>query len=104
MRRFSTFLCLALSAGTVFADDVPKVDIRGVIVVTKPATRAQGFDFSAQRIRMIQLPNGKQRIPLREFMLTYCQGKYSNETCARGSKILSIDSSSGPREQLPADL
>jgi len=47
--------------------------------------------------------DGKQ-IPLGEFMLTYCEGKNSNEACARGRKILGFDFSSGPKEQLPKGL
>ncbi|WP_155646209.1 hypothetical protein [Burkholderia diffusa] len=84
-------------------DSVPKVDIHGKIVVTKPAGVSNGFRYPEQRARMIQLPDGKQ-MPLSEFLLTYCQGKDSNETCARGAKIARLDSVSGPRDQLPAGL
>ncbi|WP_425952989.1 hypothetical protein [Ralstonia pseudosolanacearum] len=94
---------MALLPLVASANDVPKVDIHGTIVVTKPASQRGGFDFPAERTRMIKLPDGKQ-MPLGQFLETYCQGKYTDETCARGSRIYRIDSSTGPRDQLPAGL
>jgi hypothetical protein len=46
---------------------------------------------------------GKQ-MALQEFLLTYRQGKYQNDTCARGIAISRIDSSSGPTKDLPKGL
>jgi hypothetical protein len=95
-------MALTAWAGNVDKDGVPKVDIHGEIVVVKPAGISNGFHFPAQRVRMISI-NGK-KIPLKEFLLTYCPGKSQNETCARGSSIQGIDFASGPVEKLPKGL
>jgi hypothetical protein len=81
-------------------DGVPKVDIHGTIVVTG---KSNGWTSYVPKVRMITLPNGKQ-MPLGEFLNTYCIGKETNETCLLGVKIQSIDSSNGPRDQLPPGL
>ena len=81
---------------------VPKVDVHGNIVVVKPASTSNGFRVPAQRARMISV-DGKD-ISLQEFLQTFCQGKLANETCVRANKIRGIDSSSGPKEQLPKGL
>lgn len=86
-------------------DGVPIVDIHGTIVIINDAKAlafSKEWGMPLPQKRMIDV-NGKQ-MPLREFLLTYCQGKFQNETCSRGSLISRIDSSSGPREQLPKGL
>ena len=84
------------------AQGVPQVDIHGRIEVVKPATVVNGFRMPEQRARLIAV-DGKE-MPLAEFQRTFCQGKFTNETCVRGDKIWRIDNSSGPREQLPKGL
>lgn len=84
------------------AQGVPQVDVHGRIEVVKPAAVVNGFRMPEQRARLIAL-DGKE-MPLAEFLQTFCQGKFTNETCVRGDKIRRIDNSSGPREQLPKGL
>jgi len=97
-----TFVGLTLAA---CGDGVPKVDIHGKIVTSNDP---KAIEFVKQwgghlpATRMIDV-NGKQ-MPLDEFLRTYCMGKITNETCVRGTKISSIDSLSGPREDLPPGL
>lgn len=84
------------------AQGVPQVDVHGRIEVVKPAAVVNGFRMPEQRARLIAV-DGKE-MPLPEFLQTFCQGKFTNETCVRGGKIRRIDNSSGPREQLPKGL
>lgn len=86
-------------AGCHKDDGVPKVDIHGTIVVTGNANEWTGV---IPKVRTIHLPDGKQ-MPLSEFLLTYCVGKVTNETCLRGEKIQRIDFTKGPGD-LPAGL
>lgn len=76
------------------ADGVPNVDIHGTVVVVKPATVSGGFRRPEQKVRFIDV--GENRMPIKEFFLTYCMGKKTNETCARAQRIITIDMSSGP--------
>lgn len=109
MNRFClliAFLVMPLLAGAAGtprdAQGVPQADVHGRIEVVKPATVVNGFTMPAQRVRLIAV-DGKE-MPLAEFLRTYCLGKITNETCVRGDKIRRIDSSSGPRDQLPKGL
>lgn len=105
MRKNSCLLILFLLLNACTdSNNVPKVDIHGTIVVLKPAGYANGFHYPESRVRMIDV-NGKQ-MPLSEFLRTYCigEGKEKNEICERGQRIEMIDSSSGPRKDLPAGL
>jgi hypothetical protein len=99
-------ICAALACGacsrTADKDGVPAVDIHGTIVEVSPAKKVNGWSVPAQRQRMIKV--GDKQMPLQEFLLTYCQAKWENETCARGTKIERIDSSRGPVETLPKGL
>ncbi len=109
MNRFCLLIALLvmpLLAGAVEtprdAQGVPQVDVHGCIEVAKPATVVNGFRMPEQRVRLIAV-DGKE-MPLTEFLRTFCLGKITNETCARGDSIRRIDNSSGPREQLPKGL
>ncbi|MDD5395555.1 MAG: hypothetical protein PHE17_21235 [Thiothrix sp.] len=110
MKLYSVVLLLLTIGSPAFAenvdkDGVPNVDIHGKIIITtneKAIAYSKEWGLPIPRTRMINV-NGKQ-IPLKEFLLTYCQGKFQNETCARGSKIRGIDFSKGPIEQLPKGL
>ena len=109
VNRFSlliTLQAMPLLAGAAEtprdAQGVPQVNVHGRIEVVKPATMVNGFRIPEQRARLIAV-NGKE-MPLAEFLQTFCQGKFTNETCVRGDKIRRIDNSSGPREQLPKGL
>lgn len=96
---------LSNAAPALDNDGVPKVDIHGTIVESsnpKALQFAKEYGMPVPSTRMISV-DGKQ-LPLQEFMLTYCQTKPANETCSRGHKIRSIDSTSGPRKNLPAGL
>lgn len=91
--------------GSVDKDGVPKVDIHGTIIAStdeKALAFAKEWGLPVPGTRMISV-HGKQK-PLQEFLLTYCQGKVGNDTCVRGLKIAEIDSSSGPRKELPKGL
>ena len=83
-------------------DGVPKVDIHGEIVVTTPAAIVNGWHVPEQRVRLISV--GDKKIPLSEFLLTYCLGKDNNETCARGKRIAHVDFPKGPTAELPKGL
>ena len=99
------FVAQPLLAANLDKDGVPIVNIHGKIEVTsdpKAIASAKEWGFPTQRTRMIEV-NGKA-IPLREFLLTYCQGKPYNSTCSRGVTISRIDSLSGPRDELPKGL
>lgn len=103
----SAVLVAALAACTsdTDKDGVPIVDIHGTIVATTDAkviAHAKEWGIPIPSKRMIDV-KGKQ-MTLREFLLTYCQGKYQNDTCARGSKISRIDSGGGPEKVLPKGL
>jgi hypothetical protein len=99
-----------LAAPAVDKDGVPVVDLHGTIVTrtdarTAAAEQRAGFRIPGGAViseRMIAL--GDRQMPLKEFLLTYCPGKFQNATCARGNKILSIDNASGPKETLPKGL
>jgi hypothetical protein len=92
---------LAFAAPSIDKDGVPVVDLHGTIVEVM-AAKTKPFHVPAVRKRMVKV--GDQQMPLREFLATYCQGKYQNATCVRGSKINSIDGSSGPQATLPKGL
>jgi len=102
-------LSLTLLSGcgdsSVDKDGVPKVDVHGTIVATTDAKAIEsakewGLPIPSKRILSVK---GKE-MPIMEFILTYCQGKDSNETCARAKTIARIDSTSGPRAELPKGL
>ena len=96
---------LSMAAPALDSDGVPKVDIRGTIMTTQDAkaiAAAKQWGTALPRKRMIAVDG--QQVPLQQFMSTYCQGKFRNDTCVRGGKILRIDSTSGPVEKLPAGL
>gem|GEM_PF-2671188 len=108
--RLITILLLALSLAacdsSVDKDGVPKVDIHGEIVETpapkpKAAWLANAFP-KVIRTRIITVQDKK--MPLQEFILTYCQGKSQNETCSRAMKIANLDLNGGPRKDLPKGL
>lgn len=91
--------------GSVDKDGVPKVDLRGSIIAStdeKALAFAKEWGLPVPSTRMISV-HGKQ-MSLQAFLLTYCQGKVGNDTCERGLKIARIDSSSGPRKELPEGL
>jgi hypothetical protein len=67
-------------------------------------TSVSALAFAAPAMDKDGVPGVDQQMPLREFLATYCQGKYQNATCVRGSKINSIDGSSGPQATLPKGL
>lgn len=95
----------AYSRPALDGDGVPKVDLHGTIIETKDPKAlkfAKDYGMPIPSTRMIDV-DGKL-VSLQQFILAYCQGKISNETCARASKIQRIDNSSGPRKQLPAGL
>lgn len=85
-------------------DGVPKVDLHGTIItVEMPNEKARReYGLPPVQRRMIDVDGNK--MPLTQFMLTYCQGKIGNETCARASTIAGLDSASGPKKVLPAGL
>jgi hypothetical protein len=86
-------------------DGVPEVDLHGVIVIStdpKALKLEKDYGISVPATRLVTV-NGKQ-MPISEFLQTYCNGKWQNATCIRGSKIVSIDNGSGPRKTLPAGL
>lgn len=100
------FFSFAFDAAAAFdKDGVPEVDLHGVIVTStdpKALKFAKDYGVSVPARRLVTV-NGKQ-MPISEFLQTYCNGKLQNATCIRGSKIVSIDSTSGPRKTLPAGL
>ncbi|WP_231912919.1 hypothetical protein [Sterolibacterium denitrificans] len=111
MKNFSSAAVLFLvllsgcADGSVDKDGVPKVDIHGTIIAStdeKALAFAKEWGLPAPGARMISV-HGKQ-MPLQVFLLTYCQGKVGNDTCERGLKIARIDSSGGPRKELPEGL
>jgi len=104
MRQVLPVAMLAMATvGCNIDDGVPKVDVQGTIVVARPASVSNGLRLSETRVRMIQLPDGKQ-MPLRDFLRKYCFGNVHNGTCQRGEKILQLDAPSGPVQQLPESL
>lgn len=98
----TTLSTSAFAAPQLDKDGVPVVDIHGTIVEVRAATVKNGWHLPAERQRRIKV--GDREMRLHEFLLTYCQGKIQNETCARGSAIDRIDSSSGPKATLPKGL
>ena len=99
---FITASTLALASPAMDKEGVPVVDLHGTIVEVTPAKVKDGWRVPASRERRIKV--GDRQMPLQEFLLTYCQGKYQNATCVRGSKIQSIDNVSGPKAMLPKGL
>jgi hypothetical protein len=94
-----------LAAPAMDKDGVPLVNLHGTIVKTtdaKALAAAKRYGFRVPSQRMISVD--EKQMPLDEFLRTYCQGKFQNETCARGISISRIDSASGPTESLPKGL
>jgi hypothetical protein len=97
-----------LAAPAMDKDGVPIVNVHGTIVKTTDAKAIAAAKQSGFRLphipsqRMISV--GEKQMPLDEFLNSYCQGKFQNETCARAISISRIDSISGPRESLPKGL
>lgn len=109
MRKYFLFAVLVFSTTIATAsntprdsDGVPKVDIHGKLIVVLPESMKNGFHLPEVRVRMISVDDREMR--LNEFSSTFCPGKSSNETCSKAEKIQSIDSISGPTEQLPQGL
>lgn len=110
MKRLIPFLCMvtstcAVAATSIDQDGVPVVDLHGTIVQTTDAraiAAAKRYGWRAPSQRMISV--GDRRMPLDEFLRTYCFGKPQNATCARGVAIARIDSSKGPQADLPKGL
>ena len=96
------FIVLPACDSSIDKDGVPKVDIHGEIVITTPAAIVNGWHVPEQRVRLISV--GDKKIPLSEFLLTYCLGKDKNETCARGERISHVDFARGPTAELPKGL
>lgn len=95
----------SFAAPNLDKDGVPVVDVHGTIIKStdpKAIAFAKEWGFQVPSKRMILV--GDKQIPIREFILTYCQGKIINETCVRASKIQAIDNASGPTEKLPKGL
>ena len=98
---FSTTIAIASNTQRD-SDGVPKVDIHGKVVIIFSESLKNGFHLPEVRVRMISVDN--KEMLLNEFLLTFCSGKSVNETCDKAGKIQSIDSISGPTEQLPQGL
>lgn len=86
-------------------EGVPAVDLHGIIVTTtdpKALKWAKDFGVSVPANRLLTV--GEKQMPISEFIQTYCNGKVLNLTCIKAKRIVSIDSTSGPRKTLPNDL
>ena len=98
---FSTTIAVASNTRRD-SDGVPKVDVHGKVIIIFPESLKNGFHLPEVRVRIISVDN--KEMPLNEFLLKFCSGKLVNETCNKAGKIQSIDSISGPTEQLPQGL
>ena len=98
---FSTTIAIASNTQRD-SDGVPKVDIHGKVVTIFQESLKNGFHLPEVRVRMISVDD--KEMLLNEFLSTFCSGKSFNETCNKAGKIQTIDSVSGPTEQLPQGL
>jgi hypothetical protein len=80
----------------------PEVDLHGVIITStdpKALEFAKDYEVSVPARRLVTV-NAIQ-MPISEFLQTFCNGKWQNATCIAAKKIISIDSTAGPRKTLP---